>query len=54
VIVDKNVKVGDGCTIIGSPDLEDHEGDGYTVKQGIIIIQKGAVIPANTHIGAQV
>jgi len=53
VIVDKNVKVGDGCTIIGSAELADHEGVGYSVKQGIIIIQKGAVIPSDTHIGAQ-
>lgn len=52
VIVDKNVKIGDGCKIIGSSDLEDFEGDGYTIRQGIVIIQKGAMIPQGTMIGA--
>ncbi len=54
VIVDKNVKIGDGCTIIGSADLDDHKGEGYIIKQGIIIIEKGTVIADKTHIGAQV
>ncbi len=51
VIIDKNVKVGDDCTIVGSDQLEDTETDEYCVRDGIVIIKKGASIPANTKIG---
>ena len=51
VIVDKNVRIGDNCTIVGGDELSDHETDAYCIRQGIIIIKKGAVIPDNTKIG---
>ncbi len=50
-IVDKNVRVGDNCTIIGSDQLEDSETDHYCIREGIIIVKKGASIPDNTKIG---
>jgi glucose-1-phosphate adenylyltransferase len=50
-IIDKNAKIGDNCKIIGHNSLEDTENEAYSIKQGIIIINKGAVIPANTEIG---
>lgn len=50
-IIDKNVKIGNNCRIIGDDSLEDTETDQYSIKQGIIIINKGATIPDNTNIG---
>lgn len=51
VIVDKNVRIGDNCSIVGSEDLEDTETETYCVRQGIVIVKKGASIPDNTKIG---
>ncbi len=51
-IIDKNVKIGDNCRIVGHPDLEDAEHEDYCIREGIVIIVKGADIAANTVIGA--
>ncbi len=50
-IVDKNVKVGNNTKIIGHYSLEDSETEYYCIKDGIIIIKKGARIPSDVHIG---
>ena len=49
-IVDKNARIGDQCAIssAGKPDTLDHPL--YYVRDGIVIIPKGAVIPAGTVI----
>ncbi|MDN3492111.1 glucose-1-phosphate adenylyltransferase [Winogradskyella bathintestinalis] len=44
-ILDKNVRIGDDVRINGGPHLEDAETDKYVVKEGIVVIKKGAVIP---------
>ncbi len=51
-IIEKNVKIGNFVEIIGSEDLEEVETDTYCIKDGIIVLKKGAVIPDNTKIGA--
>lgn len=47
-IIDKNVRIGDNCTISpdGKADETDHEL--YSVRDGIIVVPKNTVIPANT------
>lgn len=52
-IIDKNAKIGDNCRIIGHDSLEDIETESYSIKEGIVIINKGAVIPSNSNIGYQ-
>lgn len=48
-IIDKNVRIGNNVTI--SPEgKEDMEADLYTIKDGIVVVKKGAVIPDNTII----
>jgi glucose-1-phosphate adenylyltransferase len=49
-IVDKNARIGDGCVVrsAGKPDTLDHPL--YYVRDGIVIIPKGAVIPDGTLI----
>tara|TARA_R110002050_G_scaffold300519_1_gene470293 strand:+ start:1545 stop:2807 length:1263 start_codon:yes stop_codon:yes gene_type:complete len=44
-IVDKNCRIGDDVTINGGKHLEDKETDMYVIKEGIVVIKKGAIIP---------
>lgn len=50
-IIEKNVKIGNFVSIVGSDDMEDSETDTYCVRDGIVIVKKGAFIPDNTKIG---
>lgn len=50
-IMDKNVRIGHDVTIIGSSNLEQKETDQYCIKEGLIIIKKGAYIENGTQIG---
>lgn len=44
-IVDKNCRIGKDVTLNGGPHLEDANTDLYTVKGGIIVVKKGALLP---------
>jgi glucose-1-phosphate adenylyltransferase len=44
-IVDKNCRIGDDVRINGGPHLENTDHALYTVKDGIVVVKKGAVIP---------
>ena len=44
-ILDKNCRVGDDVRINGGPHLENKETEMYFIKDGIVVIKKGAVIP---------
>jgi glucose-1-phosphate adenylyltransferase len=44
-IIDKNVRIGDDVRISGGNHLEDGEYDKHSVVDGIVIIQKGEIIP---------
>ncbi len=50
-IIDKEARIGDNVVIKGSPDLPETETDYYVIKKGIVVINKGAVIPDGTRIG---
>jgi len=52
-IIDKNCRIGDNVTIKGGTELEETETDTYVVKNGIIVLKKGAVIPKGTSIGVR-
>ena len=45
VILDKNCRIGDDVRINGGPHLENTDHSLYTVKDGIVVIKKGAVLP---------
>ena len=49
-ILDKNCRIGDDVRINGGDHLEEIETDTYMVKQGIVVIKKGATIPKGTVI----
>ncbi len=44
-IIDKNCRIGDDVRINGGKHLEDKETDTYFIKEGIVVIKKGATIP---------
>ena len=51
-IIDKNCRIGDEVRIIGGTHIEDGDSQLYTVKDGIVVIKKGAVLPKGFTIGA--
>ena len=51
-IIDKHCRIGDNVTIKGGPELEDTETDTYVIREGVIVLKKGAYIPEGTHIGS--
>lgn len=44
-IIDKNCRIGDDVRINGGKHLENKETNEYVIKDGIVVIKKGAVIP---------
>ena len=44
-ILDKNVRIGNDVRINGGTHLENVDHALYTVKDGIVVVKKGAVIP---------
>jgi len=49
-IVDKNCRIGDDVRINGGTHLKNSETDSYLIKDGIVVIKKGATIPKGTVI----
>jgi glucose-1-phosphate adenylyltransferase len=49
-IVDKNSRIGDNVVITGGNHLEDGDFGFYTVKDGIVVVKKGAIIPDGTEV----
>jgi glucose-1-phosphate adenylyltransferase len=49
-IVDKNARVGRGVKIVNERNVQDHDGDGWFIRDGIVIVPKDGVIPDGTVI----
>jgi glucose-1-phosphate adenylyltransferase len=45
-ILDKNVRIGNDVRINGGTHLENKDHPLYTVKDGIVVVKKGAIIPS--------
>jgi glucose-1-phosphate adenylyltransferase len=50
VIVDKNARIGDGVQLTNAAGVQDADGDGYYIRNGIIIVPKDGVIKAGTRV----
>jgi len=48
VIVDKNARIADGVRLVNDAGLDHADGDGYFIRNGIIIVPKGAVVRTGT------
>ena len=44
MIVDKNARIGDGARLVNEAGSSDLDGDGFYIRNGIIIVPKGGVI----------
>jgi glucose-1-phosphate adenylyltransferase len=44
-IIDKNVRVGNNVRINGGSHLQNTDHELYTVKDGIVVVKKEAVLP---------
>ncbi len=49
-IIDKNARIGDGVVITPHNKDANSDGDGYYIRDGIVVIPKNAVIPSGTRI----
>ncbi|KAB2644585.1 MAG: glucose-1-phosphate adenylyltransferase [Verrucomicrobia bacterium] len=49
-IIDKNARIGNNVTISPQGKENDHEGPGYFIRDGIVVILKNAIIPSGTRI----
>ena len=45
VIVDKNARIGDGARLVNTTGVQEYDGDGYYIRNGIVIVPKDATIP---------
>ncbi|MCS6821198.1 MAG: glucose-1-phosphate adenylyltransferase [Microscillaceae bacterium] len=50
-IIDKNCRIGDDVIIKGGSHLPDTEHELYAVKEGIVVVKKGAILPNGFQIG---
>ncbi|CAN5686551.1 hypothetical protein BH18ACI5_BH18ACI5_19630 [soil metagenome] len=48
VIMDKNARIGDGARLTNAAGVDHADGDGYYIRNGIIIVAKGGVVKAGT------
>lgn len=46
-IVDKNARIADGVRLVNDKQIENFDGDGFTIRDGIIVVPKGAVVTKN-------
>ncbi|HEX4946505.1 MAG TPA: glucose-1-phosphate adenylyltransferase [Blastocatellia bacterium] len=49
-IVDKNVRIGSNVRILNEAGRENYDGDNYHIRDGIVVIPKGAIITDGTVI----
>ncbi|MEX1129010.1 MAG: glucose-1-phosphate adenylyltransferase [Vicinamibacterales bacterium] len=50
VIVDKNARIADGVRLVNAAGVQEADGEGYYIRNGIVIVPKGAVVKPGTTI----
>jgi glucose-1-phosphate adenylyltransferase len=50
VIVDKNARIGDGSRLVNEAGLDHADGDGYFIRNRVIIVPKDGIIKPGTNI----
>lgn len=53
VIMDKDCRIGNHVKIVGGAHVQDGDHSCYTIKDGIVVIKKGAIIADGTVIGVE-
>jgi len=44
-IVDKNARIGRGVRIVNESGIQEKDADGYFIREGIVVVPKGGVVP---------
>ena len=44
-ILDKNARIGRGVKILNEAGVQEKDGDGYYIREGIVLVPKNGVIP---------
>jgi glucose-1-phosphate adenylyltransferase len=44
-IIDKNAHIGQNVRILNEAGLQEHDGNGYYIRDGIVIVPKHGVLP---------
>lgn len=47
-IIDFNAHIGDGCHLVNADGVQHFDNENYSIREGIIIVHKNAVIPSGT------
>ena len=50
VIVDKNARIGDGARLVNEQGVQEADGDGYFIRNGMIVVPKDGVIKPGTKV----
>jgi len=50
VIMDKNARIGEGSRLTNTASVDHADGDGYHIRNGIIIVPKGATVQPGTTV----
>ncbi|MGH7855721.1 MAG: sugar phosphate nucleotidyltransferase, partial [Candidatus Binatia bacterium] len=49
-IIDKNARVGDRCVIRNVEGVVEATGDGYAIREGVVIVPKNETLPPGTRV----
>lgn len=49
-IIDLDTRIGDGAKLVNEAGVQEHDADNYSIREGIIVVPKGAIIPPGTVI----
>ena len=49
-IIDIGARIGAGCELVNSAGVEEHDGDGFYIRGGIIVVPRHGVVPPGTKI----
>ncbi|WP_412068124.1 glucose-1-phosphate adenylyltransferase [Rubrivirga sp. IMCC43871] len=49
-IIDKNVQIGADCRITNAEGVQEADGDGWHIRDGVIVLPKNAILPDGTVI----
>jgi len=50
VIVDKNARIGDGARLLNEAGVDHADGDGYYIRNGVIIVPKDGIVLPDTMV----
>jgi len=49
-IIDLDARVGAGTQIINAENVQEYDGDNYSIRGGVVVVPRGAILPPGTVI----